>query len=193
MDGQRFCCRLLQVGEKEDVSNEWDRALDATSEDNTLFHWEDAYFWGADISAYDVSCHPTRGWNSARDWGHESATYRCDHLGFRPVLEPLPSDNPIHNINLDGTDFQLTSFSGSDTFYPILQPIQKNIFKGIPVESKVRMYTLTEDGCPIHMDEPVKDPSKLALTDRYYGDEYLVPWVISNGVAVASQSLKQKI
>lgn len=39
------------------------------------------------------------------------------------------------------------------------------------------------------MDEPVKDPSKLTLTDRYFGDEYLVPWVISNRVAVAKQSL----
>lgn len=55
------------------------------------------------------------------------------------------------------------------------------------------MYTLMENGRPVHMDEPVKDPSKLTLTDRYYGDEFLAPWVISNGVAVASQSLKQEI
>lgn len=55
------------------------------------------------------------------------------------------------------------------------------------------MYALTENGRPVHMDEQVKDITKLTLTDRYYGDEYLVPWVISNGVAVASQSLKQQI
>ena len=48
------------------------------------------------------------------------------------------------------------------------------------------MYTFTENGWPIHMDEPVKDPSKLTLTDRYFGDEYLVLWVVSNGIAVAS-------
>lgn len=53
------------------------------------------------------------------------------------------------------------------------------------------MYAFTEDGRPIHMDEHIKDPTKLTLTDRYFGDEYLVPWVISNGVAVASRSLNQ--
>lgn len=31
--------------------------------------------------------------------------------------------------------------------------------------------------------------SQLELTDRYYGDEYLIPWTISNGVAVADKSL----
>lgn len=50
-----------------------------------------------------------------------------------------------------------------------------------------------EDERPIHMDEPVKDPSKLTLTDRYYGDEYLVSWVISNGVAVAAKSLVYRV
>ena len=54
------------------------------------------------------------------------------------------------------------------------------------------MYTLVENGRPIHMDEPVRDLSKLTLTDRYFGDEYLLPWVISNGVAVAARALSQK-
>lgn len=54
------------------------------------------------------------------------------------------------------------------------------------------MYTFTENGWPIHMDEPVKDPSKLTLTDRYFGDEYLVLWVVSNGIAVASRTLSQQ-
>ena len=51
------------------------------------------------------------------------------------------------------------------------------------------MYTVTENGLPIHMDESVKDPSRLTLTDHYYGDEFLIPWTISNGVAVASTSV----
>ena len=51
------------------------------------------------------------------------------------------------------------------------------------------MYTLMEGGHPIHFEAAIKDVSKLTLTDRYFGDEYLVPWVIYNGVAVAAKSI----
>lgn len=51
------------------------------------------------------------------------------------------------------------------------------------------MYTLMEGGHPIHFEAAIKDANKLTLTDRYFGNEYLVPWVISNGVAVAAKSI----
>lgn len=51
------------------------------------------------------------------------------------------------------------------------------------------MYTFLNNGHPIPFGEPVKDASKLTLTDRYFGDEYLIPWTISNGIAVASHLL----
>ena len=54
------------------------------------------------------------------------------------------------------------------------------------------MYTFLEGGKPIHVGATVKDISKLTLADSYYGDEYLVPWVISNGIAIASQSFPKK-
>lgn len=54
------------------------------------------------------------------------------------------------------------------------------------------MYTLMENGHPIHMDEQVRSVTKLTLTDHYFGDEFLIPWVISNGVAVVNQSLPQQ-
>lgn len=54
------------------------------------------------------------------------------------------------------------------------------------------MYTFMESGHPICFGEPVKDAAKLTLTDRYFGDEYLIPWTISNGVAVANQALQQQ-
>ena len=104
----------------------------------------------------------------------------------------MASYTPTPNINLDGTDFQLSSIPGDDDFCPILQPIQKNAFKDIPVGGMVRMYTFMENGRPIHIKEPIKDINKLILTDRYFGDEYLIPWIISNGVAVVSQSLRQQ-
>lgn len=193
VDRQYFNCRLLQVGKHKNASNEWDKALDETGKDNLLWHWYEMYFWGADVSVCEASMRAVRGWVSACYWGNYSSTVRYLIIGFRPVLEPLPSDNPIPNINLDGEDFQLTSFSGSDTFCPILQPTRADVFKDIPAGSKVRMYTLMENGHPIHMEEPVKDTSKLTLTDRYFGDEFLVSWAISNGMAVVSRSLKQQI
>lgn len=34
-----------------------------------------------------------------------------------------------------------------------------------------------------------QDIAQLEITDRYYGDKFLIPWTISNGVAVADKSL----
>lgn len=181
------------MGESKNAPNEWDRALDKTSEDNALWNWENMLFWGADVPAHSASLRACRGFDSARILNNVIVSNRYMSVGFRPALEPLSSDTPAPNINLDGIEFHLSSIPGGEGFYPILQPTQNNVFKNIPVGDRVRMYALTENGRPVHMDEQVKDITKLTLTDRYYGDEYLVPWVISNGVAVASQSLKQQI
>lgn len=189
IDGQHFRCRLLRVGEDRNIPNEWDKVLDETSESNTLWNWEKMFFWGADVSTYG-SAHSVRGYVSARNWAQSNAWSKDSFIGFRPVLEPLGTAKNTPNCKLDGEDFQSTSLSGSDTFCPILQPIQKSVFKDIPAGSKVRMYAFTENGRPIHMNEQVKDPAKLTLTDRYYGDEFLVPWTISNGVAVADQTFQ---
>lgn len=190
-NGNWFRCRLLQVGEREDVRNEWNKALDETGEDDALWHWNRMYFLGAELSKNNTSTCAIWGYRSARNWGYYTATTKFTHVGFRPVLEPLPSDNPTSNINLDGIDFRLGSIPGGKSFCPILQPIQENVFAGIPMGEQVKMYTFMEGKHPIRFGASVKDATKLILTDRYFGDEYLVPWVISNGVAVASRSLNQ--
>ena len=191
LNGQYFRCRLLQVGEKESVPNEWDKTLGATNEDNILWHWKNVYFWGTNISIYNASGRTVRGYYSARSGTYYSAMRRGTNIGFRPALEPLPSDTLTPNINLDGVGFYLGSLPGSDTFCPILQPTQENVFNDIPVGGKVKMYTFLKDGSPIHFGATIKDASKLTLTDRYYGDEYLVSWTISNGIAVANRPIKQ--
>ena len=190
IDGQYFHCRLLQVVKRKIFPSEWDKILDETGEDDTLWHWNNAYFWGQEKPT-DVS--PTcavRGYYSARRWGGSDAANRNVGVGFRPALEPLPSDTPIPNIKLDGIDFQLTSLPGGN-FCPILQPVNKDVFSDIMVGSEVRMYTFLNNGHPIPFGEPVKDASKLTLTDRYFRNEYLIPWTISNGVAVASRALEE--
>ena len=188
IDGQFFNCRLLQVGKSDGVPNEWDKILDETGEDDTLWHWNNACFWGQEKPTDVASYRAVRGYYSARFWNLNGATNRYVSVGFRPALEPLPSDTPTPNIKLDGIDFQLTSLPGGN-FCPILQPVDKDVFSAITVGSEVRMYTFLNNGHPIPFGEPVKDASKLTLTDRYFGDEYLIPWTISNGIAVASHLL----
>lgn len=189
---QRFRCQLLRVGKDMGVPNEWDKAMDIVGEDDSLWHWKNVHFWGADTTIYGTATRALRGFRSARAWCYNRATFQYNTAGFRPALEPLPADDVTPNINLDGIDFCLSSIPEGESFCPILQPIQKDVFADIPVGGKVRMYTLMENGHPIHMDEQARGVTKLTLTDRYFGDEFLVPWVISNGVAVVSQSLPQQ-
>lgn len=92
VQGLRFKIRLLKVGSKEDVPNEWDAALDAVGEDDTLWHWDHKFFWGQEPVSGSVSRRALRGYLSARGWNWCDSSYRGAYLGFRPALEPLPTD-----------------------------------------------------------------------------------------------------
>lgn len=92
VQGLRFKIRLLKVGSKEDVPNEWDAALDAVGEDDTLWHWDHKFFWGQEPVSGSVSYRAIRGYNSARYWRNNYATRSLSFVGFRPALEPLPTD-----------------------------------------------------------------------------------------------------
>ena len=92
VQGFRFKIRLLKVGSKEDVPNEWDAALDAVGEDDTLWHWDHKFFWGQEPVSGSVSHRAIRGYTSARHWGWSDSSSRHALLGFRPALEPLSTD-----------------------------------------------------------------------------------------------------
>lgn len=92
VQGLRFKIRLLKVGSKEDVPSEWDAALDAVGEDDTLWHWDHKFFWGQEPVSGSVSHRAIRGYTSARHWGWSDSSSRHALLGFRPALEPLPTD-----------------------------------------------------------------------------------------------------
>lgn len=92
VQGLRFKIRLLKVGSKEDVPNEWDAALDAVGEDDTLWHWDHKFFWGQEPVSGSVSFRALRGYGSARGWNWDASSTRRASLGFRPALEPLPTD-----------------------------------------------------------------------------------------------------
>ena len=92
VQGLRFKIRLLKVGSKEDVPNEWDAALDAVGEDDTLWHWDHKFFWGQEPVSGSVSYRAHRGYYSARYRCFNSSGTRSVLVGFRPALEPLPTD-----------------------------------------------------------------------------------------------------
>lgn len=90
--GFSFTARLLQVGTKEDAPNEWDSALDTVGEDNSLWHWEDMFFWGQEAATGTASSRARRGYYSARYYTYNSSSSRTVLVGFRPALVPLASD-----------------------------------------------------------------------------------------------------
>jgi len=200
IDGRRYRCRLLQVGTKENEPNEWDAALNATNDSNDLWHWDDYFFWGKDVSSKNSSSRTLRGYSSARNYYYVSVSYRHVYIGFRPALEILPFD-PLPSgkvTELENQKFSVSQLQGTvgEALYPQLSPIGGNPFATIPDGTAVRMYTLLCDGEPVRQNGKVSSTrvtGELSFTDQFYGDEFLIPWVISNGIAVASRPVLQGI
>ena len=71
-------------------SNEWDAVLNKNS--GYIQNWNKMYLWGQDIVSGNASYRAVRGYNSARFWDGNYATYSYPGLGFRPVLEVLNPD-----------------------------------------------------------------------------------------------------
>jgi len=200
IDGHWYRCRLLQVRLTAEKPNEWDMILDKTNESDDLWNWSNCFFWGRDISGKNSSFRAVRGWVSARNWLNYDAATRRVLVGFRPVLEILTSDprSSDKTVVLEDQKFLVSQLQGAThkVFYPQLSPVGANPFASISDGTAVRMYTLLCNGEPVPQNEkkPIKwTKGKLSLTDRFYGDEFLIPWVISNGIAVASRPVLQGI
>ena len=195
IDGQVFYCRLIRAGKIPEEPNEWDKILDVVGRNSDILHWKDVFTYGAESKLYEdgtITC-VVRGGSKSGFWGYMRTIDWGTRAGFRPVLEPLGPDSETPNCRLDGIDFSLTNMPDSKEFCPILTPLSERAFASIPNGHQVRMYTLLHNGRPVRTDNNYKgkfqDIVQLELTDHYFGDEYLVPWTISNGAAVASRSL----
>ena len=70
-------------------SNEWDTMLNKDS--GYIQNWNGMFSWGQDVSSGGASRRAIRGYNSARLWSNNGATFSYPIVGFRPVLE-LPTD-----------------------------------------------------------------------------------------------------
>ena len=91
LHGFKFRARLLKVGSEEGIPNEWDAALDTVGDSDDLWHWGGMFFWGQEEIKI-ASGRAYRGYSSARYWNWNYSSNRNAYLGFRPALEPLPTD-----------------------------------------------------------------------------------------------------
>lgn len=201
IDGRDYLCRMPQVCDpnntqgKDKKEDEWESIIAATSKDNSVWNWERMSFW-VNGPATDSGFYPVRG-----NLGvcYASVYYnmnQLDVIGFRPLLEPLrifakPSSKIVA---LDGYEFVVSQLQGitHNSFYPQLSPLRGTPFERILNGTTIKMYTLLCDGVPVRQDilddEVVHGPDvNLTFTDKYYGDEFLVSWVMMNGVAVAAR------
>lgn len=87
IDGYSYNVRLLMVGVRENAPNEWDAALNVVGEDDAIWNWKDALFWGQERVG-SVSDSALRGYTSARNYDNYSSANRCVHYGFRPAIVP---------------------------------------------------------------------------------------------------------
>lgn len=217
-NGVPFCCRLLDVGAERingnpTAASEWDVCLHVTGDNNELWHWSRAGFWGtcATERKKTSGCRPFRGFNSSYFWGDMSEAHEGKDIGFRPVLEPLQSMAlcQYKEITLDAQTFCVIQNKVMHPklidFRPALYPQVKlkdgnsrftaEAFGGLSDGQEVRMYTLIMNGKPVRQDMPYhrltkyKAGAQLALTDQYYGEEYLISWIIHHGCAFAAKDI----
>ena len=86
------------------VSSDLDTNLNTTdhnSPHNQLWHWAGVYSWCQETWAENASYRAFRGYNSARFWYNDYATYSISNVGFRPVLEILNTDPLISDSDRD--------------------------------------------------------------------------------------------
>lgn len=201
IDGRDYLCRMPQVDnsnnnqKEKKKKGEWESIIAATSEDNSVWNWERMSFW-VNGPATDAGFYPVRGNLGACYSGLYYKMNQLDVVGFRPLLEPLcifakPSSNIV---TLDGQEFVVSQLHGAthNSFYPQLSPVMGTPFDKISNGTIIKMYTLLCDGVPVRQDilddEVVHDPGvNLTFTDKYYGDEFLISWVMMNQVAVAAR------
>ena len=71
-------------------NNEWDKILD--KDNGYIKHSSREYSWGQDTNRNASVIRAVRGYNSARHWKAQYATFSDSYHGFRPVLEVLNPD-----------------------------------------------------------------------------------------------------
>ena len=123
---------------------------------------------GQNVSMWSLSATPTGNGNEVVAVGRFSLTNykvfkKSDLCGFRPICSS-----------------------------PVL--------KGVENRTTISMLSVLVDGKPVPAArtwppsyEPLKDPGEISFTDTYYGKEFLIPWVVYDGIAMATHSVLSDI
>lgn len=207
LNGRLYCCRLLSVGENGDKNtpNEWDMAIYYAGNDSeTMWHTQNMFFWGNDDSGEGTRA--VRGFSHIVHWNSYCSNEASASVGFRPVLEPVPTLTGIQTV-LDGQPFRVGNLmvTGRD-FRPVLQPTTKttsgrptidySLFGVLRDMEAFKAYTLLMDGAPVEQGvtpEKYKPGAKLEFTDKFFGKQYLINWEVRKGTACAKQPVLQGI
>lgn len=215
IDGEQYFCRLLDVGDRRGAVNEWDACLDAAeTEANDVWHWKQCMFLGGKHLTNGSNVFPFRGYSSARFYYNVEPETRAQALGYRPVLEPI-NDNKkyiasnMHNLqSLEGQYFSIvqapTPRAPSVAFRPMLYPkmmtgilFDTAAFQNVPPGTEVRMFTMLMNGEPVQQYSRTCakyiEGARLALTDKFYGLEYLISWKIQKNAAIATKNILRAV
>ena len=208
IDGRDYLCRLLKVGKTAD-EDEWTEVLKRTTNLDSFWGGGKVGFWAnklfdADHGVYhDIENAGTR----------QAAIRECryDTIGFRPVLEPKEpiAFEPGSVLSLEGHRFGLRQETvpeeNADTvsFQPVLYPLLKSspiqfidrqLLRGV---TDLKAYTLLMDGKPVRQDmkrgQGYKPGAALELTDRFFGEEYLIRWRVQGCYAEAAQCVLRNV
>lgn len=222
IDGLPFLCRVPTMGQTEDdEDNEWAKCLKAAgTDDDSVWHWQNFYSYGQENNLnqdnLDASINQVasmRGYYNAQKFAQINTSSFSLFAGFRPLLEPLPFISAEGHlgklVELEGQPFYCSNFKPKlSGFRPKLVPVKKAgdgswmfdlaAFGELHDEVKhVRMYFILMDGVPLRQDMPrppvYKHGTKLELTDKFFGEQYLILWRIESGTATALQEVLQKI
>lgn len=150
VQGFRFKIRLLKVGSEDNVTNEWDAALDTVGEDDALWHWHGQYFWGQESVSGVASRRVARGCNSARRWSWSASSHRAAYLGFRPALESLPTDPAAlrqgqEALIIGRASVVMGSFMDATDYDLVIQPNADGCVGEVSFAAKIQDGTLAVD------------------------------------------------
>lgn len=95
-------------------SNEWDTMLNKDS--GYIQNWNGMFSWGQDVSSGGASRRAIRGYNSARLWSNNGATFSYPIVGFRPVLE-LPTGLAADSLKI--VELRTGEFMPGETYNEI--------------------------------------------------------------------------
>lgn len=204
LNGWLYRCRMPR-GSQDDPSHlkEWNNFVRFAGGSPNLLDWKYNAFWSADCesprSLYAFASSPKSALSTQRRL--EVKSKRLD-IGFWPLLEPLKAVEVTSGsvVTLDGIKFGLRQEDLAKrkddcvNFAPMLYPIKEtqddktlvndHLFDGI---QDMRAYTLLLNGKPVSQTNKsvpsYKPGATLELTDKFFGEKYLISWRVAWGCA----------